>query len=195
MTFIREFLLSLHPSDLRAWGLVLSATNIASITLRVNDVEGSVIELNSDITEINSSVTTINSEVVEINGNLSGLSADFENLTVRYNVTATEMETQKANIKALVAGTGVFSGLIVYHAEFSSLLAKYIDVSFLEGKNIYCSGCFGGSLGFDAANFDSCTVSGNINVGSINWKGVDFITLDVLTAGGGHTKRTFFIQG
>ena len=65
----------------------------------------------------------------------------------------------------------------------------------LEGKNIYCAGCFGGSLGFDAANFGSCTVSGNINVGSINWKGVDFITLDVLTAGGGHTKRTFFIQG
>ena len=65
----------------------------------------------------------------------------------------------------------------------------------LEGKNIYCSGCFGGSLGFDAANFGSCTVSGNLNVGSLNWKGISFITLDVLTAGGGHTKRTFFIQG
>lgn len=65
----------------------------------------------------------------------------------------------------------------------------------LEGKNTYCAGCFGESLGFDAANFGSCTVSGNLNVGSLNWKGLDFITLDVLTAGGGHTQRTFFIQG
>lgn len=65
----------------------------------------------------------------------------------------------------------------------------------LEGENIYCAGCFGGSLGFNAANFDSCTVLGNLNVGSLNWKGLDFITLDVLTAGGGHTQRTFFIQG
>ena len=65
----------------------------------------------------------------------------------------------------------------------------------LEGKNIYCAGCFGGSLGFGAANFGSCTVSGNLDVGSINWKGISFITLDVLTAGGGHAKRTFFIQG
>ena len=65
----------------------------------------------------------------------------------------------------------------------------------LEGKNIYCAGCFGGSLGFDAANFDSCTVSGNLNVGSLNWKGITTITLDVLTAPSGHTKRTFFIQG
>lgn len=65
----------------------------------------------------------------------------------------------------------------------------------LEGKNIYCAGCFGGSLGFDAANFGSCTVSGNLNVGSLNWKGITTITLDVLTAPSGHTKRTFFIQG
>lgn len=64
-----------------------------------------------------------------------------------------------------------------------------------EGKNTYCAGCFGGSLGFDAANFGSCTVSGNLNVGSLNWKGISFITLYVLTAGGGHTQRTFFIQG
>ena len=154
----------MYPSDLRAWGLVLSATNIASITLRVNDVEGSVIELNSDITQVNSRITTINSEVVEINGNLSGLSADFENLTVRYNVTAQEMETQKANIKALVAGTGVFNGLIVYHAEFSSLLAKYIDVSFLEGKNIKCNGISAGTGNFDVGGFDSCTV-GSIKIG------------------------------
>ena len=170
-------------------------SKIASIELRVNDTEGSIIELNSDITQINSKVTTINSEVVDISGNLSALSGDFQDLTVRYNITATEMETQKANIKALIAGTGKFGEVIVYKAEFSSLLAKYIDVGFLEGKNIYCAGCFGGSLGFDAANFDSCTVSGNLNVGSLNWKGITTITLDVLTAPSGHTKRTFFIQG
>ena len=170
-------------------------SKIASIELRVNDTEGSIIELNSDITQINSKVTTINSDIVEISGNLSALSGDFQDLNVRYKVTAKEMETQKANIKALVAGTGEFGKVIVYKAEFSSLLAKYIDVSFLEGKNIYCAGCFGGSLGFDAANFDSCTVSGNLNVGSLNWKGITTITLDVLTAPSGHTKRTFFIQG
>ena len=39
----------------------------------------------------------------------------------------------------------------------------------LEGKNIYCAGCFGGSLGFDAANFGSCTVRGNLNCDTLNW--------------------------
>ena len=139
-------------------------SKIASIELRVNDTEGSIIELNSDITQINSKVTTINSEVVDISGNLSALSGDFQDLTVRYNITATEMETQKANIKALIAGTGKFGELIVYKAEFSSLLAKYIDVSFLEGKNIYCSGCFGGTGSFDVGSFGSCTV-GSIKIG------------------------------
>lgn len=161
-----------------------NSSNIASITLRVNDVEGSVIELNSDITQVNSRITTINSEVVEINGNLSGLSADFENLTVRYNVTATEMETQKANIKALVAGTGVFSGLIVYHAEFSSLLAKYIDVSFLRGKNISCAGLTTSNLSSDAANFGSCTVRGNLNASTL--QGINIKNQQITIPGLGH---------
>ena len=139
-------------------------SKIASIELRVNDTEGSIIELNSDITKINSRVTTINSEVVDISGNLSALSGDFQDLTVKYKVTAEEMETQKANIKALVAGTGVFHNLIVYHAEFSSLLAKYIDVDFLKGKNIKCAGISAGTGNFDVGGFDSCTV-GSIKIG------------------------------
>lgn len=138
-------------------------SKIASIELRVNDTEGSIIELNSDITQINSKVTTINSDIVEISGNLSALSGDFEDLTVRYNITATEMETQKANIKALVAGTGDFGKLLVYKAEFSSLLAKHIDVSFLEGKNIYCAGCFGGTGNFDAGGFQTLSIYNTVN--------------------------------
>ena len=139
-------------------------SKIASIELRVNDTEGSIIELNSDITQINSKVTTINSDIVEISGDLSALSGDFQDLNVRYKVTAKEMETQKANIKALVAGTGEFGRLLVYKAEFSSLLAKHIDVSFLEGKNIKCNGISAGTGNFDVGGFDSCTV-GSIKIG------------------------------
>lgn len=46
-----------------------------------------------------------------------------------------------------------------------------------------------------AANFSSCTVRGNLNVGSLNWKDVSTATIDVLTKGGGHQTRTFFVQG
>lgn len=138
-------------------------SKIASIELRVNDTEGSIIELNSDITQINSKVTTINSEVVDISGNLSALSGDFQDLTVRYNITATEMETQKANIKALVAGTGKFGEVIVYKAEFSSLLAKYIDVNFLKGKNIQCAGISAGTGNFDVGGFDSLSIYDTVN--------------------------------
>ena len=159
-------------------------SKIASIELRVNDTEGSIIELNSDITQINSRVTTINSEVVDISGNLSALSGDFQNLTVRYNITATEMETQKANIKALVAGTGVFHNLIVYHAEFSSLLAKYIDVNFLKGKNIQCAGLTTGNLSADASNFGSCTVRGNLNAHTL--QGINIKNQQITIPGLGH---------
>ena len=34
----------------------------------------------------------------------------------------------------------------------------------LEGKNIYCSGCFGGTGSFDVGSFGSCTV-GSIKIG------------------------------
>ena len=159
-------------------------SKIASIELRVNDTEGSIIELNSDITKINSRVTTINSEVVDISGNLSALSGDFQDLTVKYSITAEEMETQKANIKALVAGTGVFHNLIVYHAEFSSLLAKYIDVNFLKGKNIQCAGLTTGNLSADASNFGSCTVRGNLNAHTL--QGINIKNQQITIPGLGH---------
>ena len=137
---------------------------IASIELRVNDTEGSIIELNSDITQINSSITEINSDVTYINGQLNAVSADIGDLTADNLSIRETLDVHHANFKALVAGTGEFHNLIVYHAEFSSLLAKYIDVSFLEGKNIYCAGCFGGTGSFDAGSFGSCTV-GSIIIG------------------------------
>ena len=68
-------------------------------------------------------------------------------------------------------------------------------VARLKGKNIQCAGLTTSNLSADASNFGSCTVSGNLNVGPLNWKGITTITLDVLTAPSGHTKRTFFIQG
>ena len=34
----------------------------------------------------------------------------------------------------------------------------------LEGKNIYCAGCFGGTGSFDVGGFGSCTV-GSIKIG------------------------------
>ena len=34
----------------------------------------------------------------------------------------------------------------------------------LEGKNIYCAGCFGGTGDFDVGSFGSCTV-GSIKIG------------------------------
>ena len=34
----------------------------------------------------------------------------------------------------------------------------------LEGKNIYCAGCFGGTGSFDVGSFGSCTV-GSIKIG------------------------------
>ena len=34
----------------------------------------------------------------------------------------------------------------------------------LEGKNIYCAGCFGGTGNFDVGSFGSCTV-GSIKIG------------------------------
>ena len=137
---------------------------IASIELRVNDTEGSIIELNSDITQINSHITEINSDVTYINGQLNAVSADIQDLTVDNLSIRKTLDVHHANFTALVAGTGTFHNLIVYHSEFSSLLAKYIDVSFLEGKNIYCAGCFGGTGSFDVGSFGSCTV-GSIKIG------------------------------
>ena len=144
---------------------------IASIELRVNDTEGSIIELNSDITQINSRVTEINSDVTYINGQLNAVSADIGDLTADNLSIRETLDVHHANFQALVAGTGVFDRLLVYRAEFSSLLAQEIDVSFLEGKNIYCAGCFGGTGNFDVGGFDSCTV------GSIKIGGADGTTL------------------
>lgn len=149
---------------LQAQYITENSNNIAKIELRANEIEGSVIDLQSDIVNINSKVTNINSDMVKISGNLSALSADFENLNVDYKITAQTVETHHANFKALVAGSGVFHNLIVYHAEFASLMAKYIDVDFLKGKNIKCSGINAGTGNFDVGGFDSCTV-GSITIG------------------------------
>ena len=149
---------------LQAQYITENSNNIAKIELRANEIEGSVIDLQSDIVNINSKVTNINSDMVQISGNLSALSADFENLNVDYKITAQTVETHHANFKALVAGSGVFHNLIVYHAEFASLMAKYIDVSFLKGKNIQCAGITAGTGNFDVGSYDSCTI-GRITIG------------------------------
>ena len=138
-------------------------SKIASIELRVNDTEGSIIELNSDITQINSHITEINSDVTYINGQLNAVSADIGDLTADNLSIRETLDVHHANFKALVAGTGKFGELIVYKAEFSSLLAKEIDVGFLEGKNIYCAGCFGGTGDFDVGGFDSLTIYDTVN--------------------------------
>ena len=46
----------------------------------------------------------------------------------------------------------------------------------LEGKNIYCAGCFGGTGDFDVGSFGSCTVGsikiggpGGTNISSVKW--------------------------
>lgn len=46
----------------------------------------------------------------------------------------------------------------------------------LEGKNIYCAGCFGGTGSFDVSGFGSCTVgsikiggSGGTTLSSVKW--------------------------
>ena len=149
-------------------------SKIASIELRVNDTEGSIIELNSDITQINSHITEINSDVTYINGQLNAVSADIGDLTADNLSIRETLDVHHANFKALVAGTGKFGELIVYKAEFSSLLAKYIDVGFLEGKNIYCAGCFGGTGSFDVGGFDSLSIYNKVelpkNVYFAGWK-------------------------
>lgn len=149
-------------------------SKIASIELRVNDTEGSIIELNSDITQINSRVTEINSDVTYINGQLNAVSADIGDLTADNLSIRETLNVHHANFKALVAGTGKFGELIVYKAEFSSLLAKEIDVGFLEGKNIYCAGCFGGTGDFDVGGFDSLSIYDTVyfpkNVYFAGWK-------------------------
>lgn len=81
-------------------------------------------------------------------------------------------------------------------SEIDTIVNKLLTTSQLNVKNITASGAVDATDGiFDVGSFGSCTVVGNLNVGSLNWKGISFITLDVFTAGGGHTKRTFFIQG
>lgn len=80
--------------------------------------------------------------------------------------------------------------------EIDMIVNKLLTTSQLNIKNITASGAVDAADGiFDVGSLGSCTVVGNLNVGSLNWKGISFITLDVLTAGGGHTQRTFFIQG
>ena len=147
---------------------------IASIELRVNDTEGSIIELNSDITQINSSITEINSDVTYINGQLNAVSADIQDLTVDNLSIRKTLDVHHANFTALVAGTGTFHNLIVYHSEFSSLLAKYIDVSFLEGKNIKCNGISAGTGNFDAGGFQTLSIYDTVkfpkNVYFAGWK-------------------------
>ena len=169
---------------LQAQYITENSNNIAKIELRANEIEGSVIDLQSDIVNINSKVTNINSDMVKISGNLSALSADFENLNVDYKITAQTVETHHANFKALVAGSGVFHNLIVYHAEFASLMAKYIDVSFLKGKNIQCAGLTTSNLSADASNFGSCTVRGNLNAYTL--QGINIKNQQITIPGLGH---------
>lgn len=138
-------------------------SKIASIELRVNDTEGSIIELNSDITQINSRVTEINSDVTYINGQLNAVSADIGDLKADNLSIRGTLDVHHANFKALVAGTGKFGELIVYKAEFSSLLAKEIDVGFLEGKNIKCSGISAGTGNFDVGGFESLSIYDTVN--------------------------------
>lgn len=82
---------------------------IARISVRVNNVEGSVIDLEADvinldgdITNINSKVTNINSKVTNINGRLNAAEGDIDSLSSR-TATIEKAYITKAEVDSLVA--------------------------------------------------------------------------------------------
>lgn len=150
---------------------------VARIDLRAehieNDLDGTKshvaeIELKADNNasqiRIKADATYVDSEILIVNGTITSLRGEFDNLSVNYKLTAQTVETHHANFKALVAGSGVFHDLIVYHAEIPTLISKYITTDFLKGKNIQCTGISAGTGNFDVGAYESCSI-GSLNIG------------------------------
>lgn len=137
---------------------------MARLEIRVDDM-GSEINATADTVNIHSSTLNAHSDSINIIADCVRISG-----VIRAGV----LEAHEGYFDKLKAGTGEFGRLLVYKAEFSSLLAKEIDVSFLEGKNIKCAGCFGGTGNFDAGGFQTLSIYDTVefpkNVYFAGWK-------------------------
>lgn len=157
---------------------------VAKINLRAEYIEQDLDKTNRHVAEIEliannntsqirlkADKTYVDSEILEVNGTVKGLRGDFDNLSVRYNITAQTVDVHHANFRALVAGTGEFGKLLAYKAEIPTLISKHMTTDFLKGKNIQCSGldASSGNVSGGAANFGSCTVRGNLNIHTLNY--------------------------
>lgn len=155
-----------------------NSSNIASITLVVNDHTRQIL-LKADKTYVDGELEVMGeliaekadiSDITADRITLRGLDGSTVTLTAYNGALNSTLFQHSESIRGayavfdeLKAGTGEFGRLFVYKAEFSSLLAKYIDVSFLEGKNIYCAGCFGGTGNFDVGGFQSLSIYNTVN--------------------------------
>jgi hypothetical protein len=75
---------------------------IARISVRVNNVEGSVIDLEADVINLDGNITNINSKVTNINGRLNAAEGDIDSLSSR-TATIEKAYITKAEVDSLVA--------------------------------------------------------------------------------------------
>lgn len=105
---------------------------VGSLSLRVDDNEDSIFEINTDI-------TSINSDIVDINGEIRALSADFNSLS---------------------SDVATIERAYITEADVDRIIANTIKGDYFEGKNIYCNGLFSGTVSTDAFASDSATIGG-----------------------------------
>lgn len=132
-------------------------SKIASIELRVNDVEGSVIDINADIVNINSDIVHMN--------NLIAQKADIDELNV------VSLNVQEINGWQVTTDSTLFQhsqSIYAHQARIDNLEATMITTDYLRSHNIYTYGLFTGTLDAAATNLESCTVQGNLNIGTLN---------------------------
>ena len=145
-----NFSLSLHPSDLRAWALVLSTANIASITLRVNDVEDGLGDVETSIT-LKADKVYVDGQL-EVMGELIAEKADISDITADkitlrsldgehtvtldyYNLSLNS--TLGEHSKSITAS---FDRIEAAEGEISTLKSTMITTSFLEANNVEMAG-------------------------------------------------------
>ena len=113
--------------------------------------------------KISATAKTVDVHAITLNAHSKSINVIADCVRISGVIKAGVLEAHEGYFDKLKAGTGEFGRLLVYKAEFSSLLAKYIDVSFLEGKNIKCSGISAGTGNFDAGGFQTLSIYDTVN--------------------------------
>lgn len=142
---------------------------IAEISLTVRD-HTSEIRLKADKTYVDGELRVMG-DLIAQKADISDITADkitlrgLDGSTVTldyWNVTANS--TLKSHSDSIYAA---FDRIEATEADIRTLRSTMITTDSLKGKNITTAGLTTGNLSADASNFGSCTVRGNLNVGTL----------------------------